>query len=116
MNKKYEKIIKSLCKEQIFSFSGSDAVQRALKNFHKSEIIKETDKATLIKAKLYSPVKYEELVSRLIRTEYSIDQELAILRQRDEKPEEFVAYFSFAEQCKSEAKRFISEREEFYKK
>lgn len=49
-------------------------------------------------------VPYEVLVERKIRARYSISQELAILRQRDEKPEEFNEYFSFCEDCKKAAK------------
>ena len=47
---------------------------------------------------------YGELVSQKIRARYSVDAELAILRQRDEKPEEYAAYNAYAEQCKIEAK------------
>lgn len=47
---------------------------------------------------------YPSLVTEKIRERYSIDAELAILRQRDEKPEEFAAYNAYAEQCKKEAK------------
>lgn len=47
---------------------------------------------------------YSRMVSEKIREKYSLDAELAILRQRDEKPEEFAAYFEYAEQCKAEAK------------
>lgn len=36
-----------------------------------------------------------------IREKYSIDDELAILRQRDTKPEEFQEYFEFVENIKS---------------
>jgi len=36
----------------------------------------------------------------LIRKRYSIDDELAIQRQKQEKPEEFQAYFVFVEECK----------------
>lgn len=50
-------------------------------------------------------VPYEVLVERKIRARYSISQELAILRQRDEKPEEFNEYFSFCEDCKKAAKK-----------
>lgn len=39
-----------------------------------------------------------------IREVYSIDDEIAILRQRESKPEEFQEYFNFVEQCKIEAK------------
>ena len=47
---------------------------------------------------------YATEVNRLIRERYSISDELAILRQRDEKPEEFAAYNAFVEECKAKAK------------
>ena len=47
---------------------------------------------------------YEERVSELIRERYSLDNELAIQRQRDTKPEEFQEYFDFCENCKRIAK------------
>lgn len=50
---------------------------------------------------------YEQQVEALIRQQYSVSDELAILRQRDTKPEEFKAYFEYCEQCKAEAKREI---------
>ena len=51
---------------------------------------------------------YEQLVISKIRQRYSIDQELAILRQRDAKPEEFAEYNSYVEQCKAEAKEEVN--------
>ena len=50
---------------------------------------------------------YPNLVSRLIRERYSIDDEMAILRQRDTKPEEYEAYNAFCEECKARAKSEI---------
>lgn len=50
---------------------------------------------------------YEEQVVAKIRERYSIDDELAILRQRDTKPDEFEAYNQYAEQCKKEIKESI---------
>ena len=50
---------------------------------------------------------YPNLVSRLIRERYSIDDEMAILRQRDTKPEEYEAYNAFCEECKARAKAEI---------
>jgi uncharacterized coiled-coil DUF342 family protein len=47
---------------------------------------------------------YEELVVEFIREKYSLNEELAILRQRDEKAEEFKEYHDFAESCKRRAK------------
>lgn len=48
---------------------------------------------------------YETEVIRRIRKRYSVNQELAILRQRDTKPEEFAKYNAYVEQCKTEAKQ-----------
>lgn len=45
---------------------------------------------------------YKERVIARIRERYSIDDELAILRQRDAKPEEYKAYNNFVEQIKTE--------------
>lgn len=50
---------------------------------------------------------YEEQVVAKIRERYSVDDELAILRQRDTKPDEFEAYNQYAEQCKKEIKESI---------
>ena len=47
---------------------------------------------------------YIALVDKKIRSRYSISSELAILRQRDTKPEEFAEYNAYAEACKAEAK------------
>ena len=47
---------------------------------------------------------YENLIIRKIRKRYSVNQELAILRQRDTKPAEFAAYNEYVEQCKAEVK------------
>ena len=49
-------------------------------------------------------IPYEEKVVTLIREKYSLDEELAIQRQRDTKPEEFQAYFTYCEECKQKAK------------
>jgi hypothetical protein len=43
---------------------------------------------------------YKEKIIQKIRTKYSVDDELAILRQRESKPEEFKEYFDFVESIK----------------
>ena len=48
------------------------------------------------------PIRYEQRVVSRIRERYSVDDELAILRQRDAKPLEFAEYNSFVEQIKAE--------------
>ena len=47
---------------------------------------------------------YEERVNSAIRERYTVSQEFAILRQRDEKPEEFKEYYNYCEACKAKAK------------
>lgn len=48
--------------------------------------------------------KYTEYIEMKIRKKYSVSDELAIQRQREEKKEEFQAYYDYCEQCKKEAK------------
>lgn len=47
---------------------------------------------------------YEEYVNTLIREKYTLSQELAILRQRDTKPDEYAVYNAYCEECKAQAK------------
>ena len=47
---------------------------------------------------------YENMIIRKIRERYTVNQELAILRQRDSKPDEFAEYDAYVEQCKAETK------------
>ena len=47
--------------------------------------------------------EYNSLIVKLIREKYSINDELAILRQANTKPEEFNEYNSYVEKCKAKA-------------
>lgn len=51
-------------------------------------------------------IPYEQRVINRIREKYSIDDELAILRQRDTKPEEFAEYNAFVELVKAEERAY----------
>ena len=65
----------------------------------------------LEKNKAEAPKTYEAIygaeIEKRIRKRYSLSQELAILRQRDTKPEEFEEYNAFVEQCKAEVKNIL---------
>ena len=50
---------------------------------------------------------YENLVESLIRKRYSVSAEIAILRQRDTKQAEYLAYDTYAEDCKKQAKMLL---------
>ena len=51
--------------------------------------------------------KYGELVNIFLRQQYSLSEELSILRKRDEDPEQFAAYNAYAEECKAKARAEI---------
>lgn len=67
----------------------------------------------LQKNKVEAPVAYEAIygaeIEKRIRKKYSLSAELAILRQRDDKPEEFAEYYAFVEQCKAEVKNILED-------
>lgn len=60
-----------------------------------------TDEELAREASVPQPSYKERVVAR-VREVYSVDDELAILRQRDAKPEEFSAYNAFVERIKEE--------------
>lgn len=56
--------------------------------------------------------KKEYRIERAIRARYSFNQELAIQRQRDTKPEEFAEYFAFCEECKAKVSEQMAREQE----
>lgn len=61
---------------------------------------------TKAEAVSWQTVSYEEAVNAEIRKRYSESAEFAILRQKDEKPEEYTAYYAYCEDCKA----FVKEK------
>lgn len=51
---------------------------------------------------------YSTIVNELIRREYTVDEELALHRQREIKTEEFQAYFDYCEECKRTAREALN--------
>ena len=49
-------------------------------------------------------IDYDAEVNRLIRQKYTASQEFAVLRQKEEKPDEFAEYNDYCEWCKAEVK------------
>ena len=52
----------------------------------------------------WASIPYKVAVNNEIRKQYDESDEFAILRQKDEKPEEYEAYFSYCEECKAYVK------------
>lgn len=55
---------------------------------------------------------YENKIVAEIRKKYNLNQELAILRQRDAKPEEFAEYNEYVESCKTKIKEELNNKQE----
>ena len=49
----------------------------------------------------WTNISYEDAVNAEIRKKYSESAEFAILRQKDEKPNEYAEYYSYCEECKA---------------
>lgn len=47
-------------------------------------------------------ISREQMIAQVIKARYSIDDQIAILRQKDTKPEEYQAFFAFAEKVKTD--------------
>ena len=61
----------------------------------------------LIKGTQAEQEEYNNLIVKLIREKYSINDELAILRQQATKPDEFKEYNEYVEECKTKAKELL---------
>lgn len=58
----------------------------------------------------YTQGEYSAKVEELIRIKYTLSDELAILRQREEKQDEYRIYFAYAEECKIKAKEILKNK------
>lgn len=52
-------------------------------------------------------MRYKSRIVELIRERYTIDDELALNRQREDKRTEWVAYDTFCEECKTKAREEV---------
>lgn len=66
-----------------------------------TDLFEEVDPATMPR---YTRADYEQRVEAKIRQRYTVAAELATLRQRDTKPDEYATYYAYAEACKAEAR------------
>lgn len=57
-------------------------------------------------------VSYDEAVNAQIRKRYSESQEFAVLRQQNEKPEEYGSYYAYCEECKASVKEQMAKYQE----
>lgn len=93
---------RELTAEELYQKKIKDEFER-LKNLPHEEIVltEEQIQKELERAKYQ---EYENKIVALIRKKYNANQELAILRQRDTKPEEWNIYNEYVESCKRQVK------------
>ena len=75
-----------------------DGIYRELTPEEIAQIQAEQEQA---EKKYWQNIPYEDAVDMKIREKYTASQEFAILRQRDEKPEEYAEYYAYCEECKA---------------
>lgn len=93
---------RELTQEEIYQNRIIEEFNR-LKNLPRQEITL-TEEQRQAELECVKQNEYENKIVSLIRQRYNINQELAILRQRDTKPLEYQEYFDYVEQCKAEVK------------
>lgn len=69
------------------------------------EIAEQQAQAEASEREYWVSIPYNEAVVKEIRRTYDINDELAIQRQCDEKPEEYREYYDYCEQCKAYVKQ-----------
>ena len=69
-----------------------------------AEIAEMEAQSTEQERQYWQTISYDEAVDAEIRKRYTVSQEFAILRQRDEKPVEYAEYYVYCEQCKEYVK------------
>lgn len=74
------------------------------RNLSTEELAAMKSEACRAEAEYWNTVNYSEAVDAEIRKKYSASQEFAILRQKDEKPEEYATYYAYCEECKEYVK------------
>jgi hypothetical protein len=57
--------------------------------------------------KYWQNVDYGEAINSEIRKKYTESEEFAILRQKEEKPQEYIEYYEYCERCKAFVKKQI---------
>ena len=74
-----------------------------------SEIASMEAERAQIEHDYWTNVSYDDAVDAEIRKKYSVSQEFAILRQKDEKSGEYATYYAYCEECKSYVKQCMKE-------
>ena len=81
-----------------------------IREMTEEEILAHQELESELQKEYWSSISYGEAVDAEIRKKYSISEEFAILRQKDEKIEEYTEYYVYCESCKI----YVKEMKEKY--
>lgn len=56
-------------------------------------------------------ISRDEMIAKVINARYSIDDQIALIRQKDTKPEEYEEFYKFAEKVKADVTAEYAEYE-----
>ena len=96
-NDEYARLIMNPVERTFVNMVGNNDPEDETGELHE-ETFTEWEAETLLIPK---PISYGGVVEALIRTRYTISDELSFLRQKDTKPDEFAVYNQFVEDCKN---------------
>lgn len=74
------------------------------------EMAEHEARAQAAEREYWTTIPYDDAVNAEIRKRYSESQEFAILRQKEEKPEEYDQYYAYCE----ESKAYVKQKKEEY--
>lgn len=100
-NDDYARLIMNPVERTFINTVGSNDPEDETGELHE-ETVTEWEAETLLIPK---PITYSSVVEALIRTRYTLSDELSFLRQKDTKPDEFEIYNLFIEECKDIARQ-----------
>lgn len=55
----------------------------------------------------YEGYSYEELVRLLMSEKYTIEDEIGIINDKEDKPEEYSIYMQYRKECKAKARNIV---------
>lgn len=97
---------------QVFSSEGKHIHRKGSECYYlratvlKSDTVDDFEEVDSLPA--YTEEQYKEKVRHFIAQRYCIEDELAIHRQREQKPEQWARYDAFCEECKVKAREELS--------
>ena len=83
---------------------------RVYRDMTPEEVAEFETQSKVAEREYWQSIPYDEAVNTEIRKRYSDSQEFAILRQKDEKPEEYAQYYTYCEECKA----YVKQKKEEY--